>query len=469
MSQPQPDKRDLEINRLLRQLPSVDGLLNSLDGQAMVTQYGYTLGLEATRLILDQHRERLKANEQEVPSQSQLLDAINEWLEISIQSTLEPVINASGIILHTNLGRAPLSKTALMAVNQVAGGYSNLEFDLDLGERGSRMVHAEEQLKHLTGAQAALVVNNNAAAVLLMLRALCAGREVVISRGQLVEIGGGFRVPDVMTQSGAQLVEVGTTNRTHLRDYIEAISENTAAILVAHHSNFRIIGFTVEPAIEELVKVAKEHNILLLYDQGSGAFIDTALYGLEREPLVTEAVHVGVDIVAFSGDKLLGGPQAGILCGRAELIAQIKRHPLARALRADKMCLAALTETLRAHITERATQELPIWQMISKPLEEIRVLANNWRQTLIEKGVQGDVVKGDSIVGGGSLPGNTLPTYLVAVNHPELNKLASALRRCDPPIVARVANDRLLIDPRTVLEGQAQHLLESVVSCSEEL
>jgi L-seryl-tRNA(Ser) seleniumtransferase len=286
-----------------------------------------------------------------------------------VAPSLAPLINATGVIVHTNLGRAPLSAQARAAVARVAAGYSALEYDLPAGERGSRSVHAASLLARLTGAEAAFVVNNNAAAVLLMLTALCQGREVIISRGQLVEIGGGFRVPDVMAQSGARLVEVGTTNRTHLYDYARAITPETGAILVAHHSNFKIVGFTSEPSLAELAALAREHELLLLYDQGSGALLDTAAYGLDPEPLVQDALAAGADLVTFSGDKLLGGPQAGILAGRRDLVAAVARHPLARAVRPDKLCLAALSATLVAYLTGRAPEQIPVWQMIARPAE----------------------------------------------------------------------------------------------------
>jgi L-seryl-tRNA(Ser) seleniumtransferase len=306
-------------------------------------------------------------------------------------------------------------------------------------------------------------VNNNAAGVLLMLTALCRGQEVIISRGQLVEIGGGFRVPDVMAQSGGRLVEVGTTNRTHLRDYENAINENTAAILVAHPSNYRVIGFTSEPSLAELADVAHAHNIPLLYDQGSGALLDVTPYGLEAEPTVPDGLSAGADIIAFSGDKLLGGPQAGLLCGRADLISQLKQHPLARAIRADKLCLAALSATLMHYIKGDAQQEVPVWQMIARSLESIAAEAEQWTTKLQEQGIETDLINGRSRVGGGSLPGTSLPTKLVAITNDDVESLAIRLRMADTPVIGRIQDGRVLLDPRTVLPDQGATLLRTLL------
>ncbi len=346
----------------LRDLPSVDRLLRAPGGNELVGGFGHSLATEALRAALDAARAAIRdGGLDEAPSDADFVAAGREWVEELLAPTLRPVINATGIIVHTNLGRAPLSDAALAAVAAVSAGYSTLEYDADEGRRGSRAVHAERLLTRLTGAEAALVVNNNAAAVLLMLSALCRDAEVIISRGQLVEIGGGFRIPDVLAQSGARLVEVGTTNRTRRSDYAAAVTERTAALLVVHHSNYKIIGFSEEPSLSELAALAHERGLLLLYDQGSGALRDTAAYGLEPEPTVSDGLRAGADMVAFSGDKLLGGPQAGILVGRAALIDQLKRHPLARAVRADKLALAA-----------RACQ--PLWW----PLRPLTATPTGW-------------------------------------------------------------------------------------------
>jgi L-seryl-tRNA(Ser) seleniumtransferase len=462
----QADSENAAGDNSLRRLPSVDRLLSTVIAVDLGVQYGRALLVEALRAVLEQRRLALRAGRDikaDGPMNATLLQEAREWLEELIAPTLQPVINATGVILHTNLGRAPLSEGALTAVQTIATGYTNLEYDLLAGERGSRTVHAEQFLTRLVGTEAALVVNNNAAAVLLLLTALCQGREVLISRGQLVEIGGGFRVPDVMVQSGARLVEVGTTNRTHLRDYAAAINENTAAILVAHHSNFKMVGFTSEPSLAELGELARQRQILLLYDQGSGALVDPTAYGLAAEALVSAGVQAGVDVIAFSGDKLLGGPQAGILCGRADLIGRLKRHPLARAVRADKLCLAALAATLIPYLTGQVVSEIPIWRMIARPLREIEAEADTWAARLQELGVTAAVIDGESTIGGGSLPGATLPTKLVAISQAAVDSLAAALRRHRPPVIARIADGRLLIDPRTVLAGQSQELLQAVV------
>jgi L-seryl-tRNA(Ser) seleniumtransferase len=446
--------------QLLRTLPSVDKLL--LDAEGLVGEYGRLLTTEAIRHTLGQQRQAILTSGTGTVNTTILLDHAHDWLDDTFGATLRPVINATGVIVHTNLGRAPLSAAAVAALTAVSSTYSTLEYDPVAGQRGSRTLHGEQLLNRLTGSAASLVVNNNAAAVLLMLTALCHGREVIISRGQLVEIGGGFRIPNVMAQSGAKLVEVGTTNKTHLRDYTSAISDNTAAILVVHHSNYKIIGFTSEPTLAELAELAHAHHLPLLYDQGSGALLNVAPYGLEPEPTVTEGLAAGCDVVAFSGDKLLGGPQAGIVCGRADLIAQLKRHPLARAVRADKLCLAALAATLRHYAAEEATSCIPVWQMIAAPLAAITERAERWAAQLAEMGVESELVNGRSTVGGGSLPGTSLPTTLLALPHSNPDEWAARLRGNTPPIIGRIQNGRLLLDPRTVLPSQEEALLQAI-------
>jgi len=448
----------------LRELPSVDRLLRAPGADELVAGFGRELATEALRAALDAARAAIRGGElDEAPADYDLVAAGQEWAADLLAPTLRPVINATGIIVHTNLGRAPLSDAALAAVAEAAAGYATLEYDADEGRRGSRAVHAERLLTRLTGAEAALVVNNNAAAVLLMLSALCREAEVIISRGQLVEIGGGFRIPDVLAQSGARLVEVGTTNRTHLRDYAEAITERTAAILVAHHSNYKIVGFTAQPEMAELAALARERGLWLLFDQGSGALLDVAPYGLEPEPTVLDGLRAGADVVAFSGDKLLGGPQAGILAGRAELIARLARHPLARAVRADKMGLAALAATL-GHYLAGQPERVPVWRMIARPLDEIAAEAEVWAARLAAAGVTAAVVAGESRVGGGSLPGAMLPTRLVAVapDGQSADELAARLRAAAVPVIGRIVADRLMLDPRTVLPGQADALLNTL-------
>ena len=453
-----------ERQDLLRQLPGVDRLLRLAAAAPLIATYTRPLVTEALRQVLAETRAQLHNGHTTPLPEQHFLDAAAAWLNQLTRPTLRPVINATGVIVHTNLGRAPLSAAAQQAIQAVAQGYSTLEYDLEAGQRGSRTVHAEQLLTRLTGAEAGLVVNNNAAAVLLMLTGLCQGKEVIISRGQLVEIGGGFRVPDVMAQSGAKLVEVGTTNRTHLRDYANAITENTAAILVAHHSNFKIIGFTTEPPLSELAELAHQHGLPLLYDQGSGALLDTAAYGLDPEPTVLAGLQAGCDVVTFSGDKLLGGPQAGLLVGRAEFVNRLKKHPLARAIRADKLCLAGLTATLNHYVQGDATQHIPVWQMIAMSLPEVERRAEAWHSFLAAQQMTVDIVAGESTVGGGSLPGATLPTRLVAIKVAQVDGFAAALRRADPPIIGRIAADQLLLDPRTVLPEQDSLLLSGLLN-----
>jgi L-seryl-tRNA(Ser) seleniumtransferase len=339
---------------------------------------------------------------------------------------------------------------------EVAEHYNTLEYNLARGTRGRREQHCEEWLRQLTSAEAALVVNNNASAVLLSLTALAKRKPVLISRSQLIEIGGGFRIPDVMRQSGAKLVEVGTTNRTHLSDFETAIEDRTRLILLAHHSNFKIIGFTTEPSLAELVALGSQHGIPVLHDLGSGALIDTAQFGLGHEPTVQESIADGADIVAFSGDKLLGGPQAGILLGKKQYIQKLRRHPLARAIRPDKICLAALAATLLHYLKDEHLEKVPIWQMISTPLDQIKARAEGWAKQL----GHGEITESRSTVGGGSLPEETLPTWTLALSVKKPNAFSNHLRRGLHPIITRIEGDLVILDPRTVLVEQDQILLD---------
>ncbi|HLB49462.1 MAG TPA: L-seryl-tRNA(Sec) selenium transferase [Anaerolineales bacterium] len=448
----------------LRQLPSVDVLLASAID--LIGEYGRPLTLDAVRAALDSARAAIRDGAP-TPDSSQLLAAARADLDSRTALTLRPVINATGVILHTNLGRSLLSGEAVAALISVSQHYSTLEYDLAKGARGSRSVHSETLLTQVTGAEAALVVNNAASALLLALSAMAKGKEVVVSRGQLVEIGGGFRVPDVMKQSGAKLAEVGTTNRTHVHDLVEAITPKTAGLLRAHHSNFKIIGFTTEPTLEEMVAVAREHNLPVIDDLGSGALLDTAPYGLTHEPMVQESVKAGASLVVFSGDKLLGGPQAGIIVGQRALVEKLKKHPLARAVRADKLTLAPLSATLLHYLKDEAARKVPVWRMISMPLNEIEARARRWAAAW-----DGTVIDGQSTVGGGSLPGETLPTKLAALSVPSPNKFLARLR--DPsdfgnpkglaatPIIARVEGDLVVFDPRTVSQEEETDLLATV-------
>jgi len=439
----------------LRNLPSVESLLqNAAD---LIDSYGRPLTLDALRSTLDEVRARFKRDpELALPSDAAILSRAESRLSAWTQPTLIPVINATGVIIHTNLGRAPLSKATIAAMETAAQGYSNLEYDLAKGKRGSRLLHAESVLQKLTGAEAAVVVNNNASAVMLTLAALSNRKRAIIARSQLVEIGGGFRVPDVMKQSGAKLVEVGTTNRVHLRDYEEAVSEPTGVVMRAHRSNFKIIGFTEEPDLKDIVVVAHKAGVPVVDDLGSGSFLDTAKYGLAHEPTVQESLDAGVDVICFSGDKLLGGPQAGIIVGRKDLIAKIKKHPLARAVRADKVALAGITATLLHYLKDEAECEIPIWKMISMTLKQVKARAEAWRDAL----GQGEVVESESTVGGGSLPGESMKTRVLALDVKSPDKFMAKLRVSNPPLIARTENDRVLLDPRTVLLEQDSLLLE---------
>ena len=441
----------------LRALPSVDRLLQTATANGLEGRFGRPLTLQALHETLQEARGLIRSGGQP-PDEATLIAEAGRRLETWIASTLQPVINATGVILHTNLGRAPLSPAATQAMLEVAGGYSTLEYDLASGARGARETHVETLLRRLLDAEAALVVNNNAAAVLLALTALARRREVVISRSQLVEVGGGFRIPDVMRESGARLVEVGTTNRTHLRDFEAALTERTALLLRAHHSNFRIVGFTTEPGLTELVALARLHALPVVDDLGSGALLDTAAFGLAHEPTVQESLRSGAALVAFSGDKLLGGPQAGILVGAREQIDRLRRHPLARAVRPDKLCLAALAATLTHYLRDEATREIPVWQMIAARPEDLRAKAAAWATTL----QAGEVIQGQSTVGGGSLPEETLPTWLLALSIPQPNLLAERLRLSPVPVIARVEDNCLMLDPRTVLSEQEAALLASL-------
>jgi len=430
----------------LRDLPSVERLLQN--ATHLIDAYGRPLTVDALRSTLDEVRASFKADQRTVlPSNDLILTQAESYLSAWMASTLFPVINATGVILHTNLGRAPLSRATIQAMNEVASDYSNLEYDLSRGKRGSRLIHAESVLQKLTGAEAALVVNNNASAVLLVLSALANRRRVVIARSQLVEIGGGFRVPDVMKQSGAKLVEVGTTNKIRLSDYQSALEEKTAVVMRAHRSNFKIVGFTEEPELGQIVDIAHMKNVTVVDDLGSGAMVDTAKYGLAHEPTVQESLAAGVDIVCFSGDKLLGGPQAGIIIGKKDLLDKIKKHPLARAVRADKTCLAGITATLTHYLKDEAEREIPILKMMSLTVEQVKNRAESWRDSL----GQGDVIESESTVGGGSLPEESMPTYVLALNVKSPDKFLKRLREENPPIISRTENDKVLLDPRTVL------------------
>jgi L-seryl-tRNA(Ser) seleniumtransferase len=437
-------------------------------------QWGHQRVAEAVAESLEQLRRDLSLTagggplDARPPSPAAVARQAADRLAALARPRLRRVINATGVVLHTNLGRAPLSAEAIEAVRATAGRYSNLEMDLERGERGSRYAHVDALIRRLTGAEAALVVNNNAAAVLLALAAVAAGREVVVSRGELVEIGGAFRIPDVMAQSGARLREVGTTNRTRADDYRRAVGPETAALLKVHQSNFRIVGFTEEASVAELSGVAHETALPLLHDLGSGSLVDLAPFGLTGEPTVQGALADGADLVTFSGDKLLGGPQAGVICGRAAWVALCRRHPLNRALRIDKLTLAALEATLRAYLhPEAALRSVPALRALTRPADELRRDADELALDLgrrVGGGAEVAVVEESSRAGGGSLPDATMPSWCVAVAPADtsLDDLVRRLRSGDPAVVARVQDGRLLLDPRTLLPGDAEALARRV-------
>ena len=444
----------------LRSIPSVDAILRDARIGALAGDLSLTAVTNLVREVTDRAREAVLAGAT-APGIDQIAQQVLERAEQSHTNWPRRVINATGVVLHTNLGRAPMSKAAIEAASQAAAGYSDLEFDLETGKRGSRNTRISQVVADITRAGAGMAVNNNASAVLLVLSALAEGKEVIVSRGEAVEIGGGFRIPDVMLRSGAKLIEVGTTNRTYARDYSAAVTGNTAAILKVHPSNFSVQGFTHEAELAELVAVGREHGIPVLNDLGSGTLLDTRRFGMEREPTVQDSVTDGAAVTMFSGDKLLGGPQAGVICGDKGLVDQVASHPLARAVRLDKMALAALIATLMAYLKENAEAEIPIWRMISATGESIQERAAKWRDAA---GI-GELKPGRSTVGGGSLPGETLPTTVLAISgESDADLMSSRLRAANQPVIARIHEGELLLDPRTVLPEEDEHVVSALQS-----
>jgi L-seryl-tRNA(Ser) seleniumtransferase len=435
-----------------RDLPSIDRLLR----ETRLADLPRELTLQAARDVLDEVRSATR-NGGWPYAVEDLPALVEERVRAATRPRLRRVINASGVIIHTNLGRAPLSPAALQAADDAGRGYSNLEYDLDKGERGSRHNLVTDLVRRLTGAEDALVTNNNAAAMLLILSALAQGREAIISRGQLVEIGGGFRIPDVMLQSGVSLVEVGTTNRTYASDFDAAITPQTALLLRVHASNFLQVGFVHQPTLEDLVGVGRARELAVVDDLGSGSLLDTARFGLAREPMVQDSVAAGMTLIAFSGDKLLGGPQAGIIVGGASEVSQLRRHPLMRAIRPDKLTLAALGATLLHYVRGEAEREVPVWRMVSAPLDALRDRAEGLASQL-----GGRVVETRSAVGGGSLPGQTQPSEAVGFEADSADGLAARLRRADPPVISRIEDGRVLLDLRSVLPEQDAELEQAV-------
>ncbi|MBF0507874.1 MAG: L-seryl-tRNA(Sec) selenium transferase [Deltaproteobacteria bacterium] len=455
----------------LKQIPQVDELLRRPEVRELDGRYPGPLIKDTVRQMLDQKRQQILAQQEQFDPASLsgdcLAAALAQALEQRSAPRLRQVINATGVVIHTNLGRSILPEKAIEAIVRIGLSYNNLEMNLDTGKRGSRYAHVEGILGELTGAEAALVVNNNAAAVLIVLQTMAAGREVIVSRGQLIEIGGSFRIPEVMQRSGGILVEVGTTNKTHLRDYEEHITPNTAALMRVHTSNYRVVGFTKEVTLAELAELGRRRGIPVIEDLGSGNLVDLSKYGILGEPRVQDVVAGGADVVTFSGDKLLGGPQAGVIVGKKQYIDEIKKNPLNRAMRIDKFTLAALEATLGFYRDERvALQEIPTLRMITMSDKELAGRAGLLLRRL--KKVAGSkaelsLVKGTSQVGGGALPTQILPTTLVAIHHETISahELEQRLRGFDPPIMTRIEKDQVLLDPRTLSRDDEQVIIRA--------
>ena len=458
---------------LYRMLPSVDEVLHDPVCAPLLEREGQAALTEAIRAVLARLREeiaagRLGSSEAVQTALSGLPDAVAGKLNTTMAFSLRPVINATGVILHTNLGRAPLSEAAIKRISEVAGRYSNLEFDIAAGERGKRDVHVERLFSRMLNQDGVsgirtVAVNNCAAAVMLALNTLAEGGEVVVSRGELVEIGGSFRVPDVMSKSGAILREVGTTNRTKIQDYERAINEKTRLLLRVHRSNFAIIGFTEQPSLEELAALGKKYKIPVMEDLGGGGLIPLRSLGV-NESGVADSLRAGIDLVTYSGDKMLGGPQAGMLSGREDLIGRVRSNPLFRVLRVDKLSYAALEATLMEYIRQNH-DAIPFVRMMRIPAEEVRRRAESIREKVTATGLRLEIVPGESLVGGGSAPTSTLPTFLLALTSQSLgtDRLAERLRRNDPPIVTRVEEGRVLMDLRTVFEGEDSELVRALM------
>lgn len=438
-------------------VPGVDRLLKSTFASQLITTYGRPQVVKKIRSVLEEIRIRVNQGES-IPAEEEILKSVGQLLAGLDLELTRAVINASGVILHTNLGRAPLSTSAVQAIQACAGNYTDLEYDLNQGKRRNRVSRIERLIKELLGVEFALVVNNNAAAVLLMLQALARRRRVIIPRNQMIEIGGGFRIPDILALSGAKLLEIGTTNQTHTNDYFDAIQNGGSFIFHAHASNFKISGYTGEPSLKEICKVAHAHNVPVLADLGSGALLNTDTYGLAHEPSVQDALEDGVDVICFSGDKLLGGPQAGIIIGKRMYLEKIKKHPLARVVRADKLLISGLEATILSYLKDRATEEIPVWKMISMKVDEIHGRATDWQDRLRK----GTVLESHSTVGGGSLPEEVLPTWILAIQLNKPDEFASLLRNQSPAVVTRIQDGRVCFDPRTVLPEQDDLLISSI-------
>ena len=467
----------LSMKGLLKKLPSVDEVLKEGRAKAWMERFPRVLVLDAVRSAIDARRKAiLRAAEKDAATRIDdalvslpgVLNHAESLLAELSEPSLKGVINATGVVVHTNLGRSVLSEKSIQRVAEAARSYSNLEYDIPAGERGKRHVHVEGILKRLTGVEAATAVNNNAAAVLLCLNTIARGKEVIVSRGELVEIGGSFRVPEVMERSGAKLREVGATNKTHLKDYEKAINENTGLLLKVHTSNYKIVGFTREVSPEDLVKLGKKHNLPVMWDLGSGSFVDLSTYGAGSEPTVQQAVHSGVDVLTFSGDKLLGGPQAGMILGKKVWLDQIRSNPLARALRIDKLTLAALDATLGQYLDlEKAVRDIPTLWMLTQPLSEIErkaVLLSSRIRELGDRELTTIIQDDTSQSGGGALPTGVFPTRTVCLRHERLsaNKIESALRINKPHVISRIKEGMVVLDPRTLNDEEIGKIVEAL-------
>ncbi|MCY3549117.1 MAG: L-seryl-tRNA(Sec) selenium transferase [Candidatus Poribacteria bacterium] len=460
---------------LLQQLPAVEKLLNTQEMLDLQASYARDLVIEALRAVVaDIRADILSGNQTQLPEYTEYAERTRQKIEAKIGAGMRPVVNATGTVTHTNLGRSLLSDVACEAIQQAAQNYVNLEYDITTGERGHRDRITEPLLQQLTGCEASTVVNNNAAAVLLALQTMARGKEVIVSRGELIEIGGAFRVPDVMAASGAVLREVGTTNRTHLRDYAEAINENTGLLLKVHPSNYKILGFTSTPSMDELTELGAQHGVPTMEDLGSGALVDMTLYGLPHEPLVGERIASGVDVVTFSGDKLLGGPQAGIIVGKAEWIEKMRKNPMMRALRVDKLIIAGLSATLRLYLTDSTTmvEQFPMLNRYTRPIEDLHALAKELKmqlETLFGEKIDIQVSETYGQIGSGALPVETLPSVALVLEPSGISAemLAAQFRNATIPVIGRIKDGLFWLDLRTVYEREHTWIVETATQVAE--
>jgi L-seryl-tRNA(Ser) seleniumtransferase len=451
------------IKEKLRLLPSIEKILESEKLKPKIDKYSHPLVSETAKETLSSIRKKIKENPHPaIGGIDQIIEKVSQAIDEKTSDFIQPVINATGVILHTNLGRAPLDEETLSHIVEISKNYNNLEFDLKAGKRSQRGIFLQKLLCQLTQAEDALAVNNNAGAVLLILTALAKGKEVIVSRGELVQIGGGFRIPEILALSGAILKEVGTTNKTTLSDYEDAITQDTALLLKVHQSNFRMIGFVERPSISELVNLGRKHNLCVAEDLGSGIMLRTEDFELAHEPTVLEAISAKADLVCFSGDKLLGAPQAGIILGKKEYVEVLRRHPLHRALRLDKMFIAGLEGVLLSYLKGEATKKIPAWQMISTPLDVLKRRAENIKEKLKKSGISITISESKSTVGGGSLPGETLPTVVISVESAEsVDRQAKLFREQSPPIIGRIEDDKFVLDLRTIFPHQDELVIKA--------